>query len=79
VRTADPSALAKHLAARGIGTGRHYPTPPHLTDAYRHLGYAGGAFPIAEALAAECLSLPIFPGMTVAEVERVVAAIRDYF
>src|SRR5207247_10540462 len=38
VRTSDPAALADHLRARGIATGRHYPEPPHLTEAFAHLG-----------------------------------------
>ena len=50
--------------ARASATGRHYPQPPHLSAAYAWLGYGRGAFPVAEALAAECLSLPIFPGIT---------------
>jgi dTDP-4-amino-4,6-dideoxygalactose transaminase len=79
VRTADPDGLAAHLRARGIATGRHYPQPPHLTDAYRRLGYAAGDFPVAEALARECLSLPLFPSLTEEQVERVVAAVAEYF
>jgi dTDP-4-amino-4,6-dideoxygalactose transaminase len=79
VRTRDPAALAEHLRARSIGTGRHYPTPPHLTEAYAHLGYTSGAFPVAEELARTGLSLPIFPGMTQAQVEAVVEAIEEYF
>ena len=79
VRTGDPSALADHLRARSIATGRHYPTPPHLTQAYADLGYPAGAFPVAEELARTGLSLPIFPGMVAAQVEAVAAAIEEYF
>src|SRR5207244_11490872 len=79
VRTRDPAGLAEHLRSHSIATGRHYPTPPHLTEAYAHLGYAPGAFPVAEELAATGLSLPIFPGMTQAQVESVAAAIQEYF
>ncbi len=79
VRTADPTALADHLRERGVATGRHYPTPIHLTAAYRDLGHDAGDFPIAEALAAEGLSLPIFPGMSEQQVEAVVDGVRDYF
>jgi dTDP-4-amino-4,6-dideoxygalactose transaminase len=79
VRTMDPEALAVFLAARGIGTGRHYPEPPHLSRAYAGLGYARGSFPVAEALAGEVLSLPIFPGISESQLETVVAAIRDFF
>jgi dTDP-4-amino-4,6-dideoxygalactose transaminase len=79
VRTDDPAALAGHLAERGIGTGRHYPEPAHLSPAYRHLGYGEGSFPLAERIAAEVLSLPIFPGMTQAQQEEVAEAVRAYF
>jgi dTDP-4-amino-4,6-dideoxygalactose transaminase len=79
VRTRDPAGLAEHLRSRSIMTGRHYPTPPHLTEAYAHLGYAPGAFPVAEELAGTGLSLPIFPGMAQAQVETVAAAIDEYF
>jgi dTDP-4-amino-4,6-dideoxygalactose transaminase len=79
VRTADPERLAIFLRERGIGTGRHYPQPVHLTEAYAGLGYREGEFPVAEALARECLSLPIFPGITEAQLEAVVAGVRAYF
>ena len=79
IRTAEPEGLAAFLADRGIATGRHYPIPVHLTRAYEHLGYREGAFPVAEALARECLSLPIFPGITDAQVTAVVEGIRDFF
>jgi dTDP-4-amino-4,6-dideoxygalactose transaminase len=79
VRTADPDALAAFLARRGIATGRHYPQPVHLSAAYRRLGHARGAFPVTEALAAQLLSLPIFPGMTDGQVAAVVEAVRAAF
>jgi dTDP-4-amino-4,6-dideoxygalactose transaminase len=79
VRTGDPAALAQHLARRRIGTGRHYPEPVHLSAAYRSLGHRAGEFPVAEQLARESLSLPIFPGMTEAEVALVADAIVEYF
>jgi dTDP-4-amino-4,6-dideoxygalactose transaminase len=79
VRTADPGALAAHLQERGIGTGRHYPEPIHLTDAYRHLGHAVGAFPVSERIAKACLSLPIFPGVTDEQLDRVCSAVAAFF
>lgn len=48
------------LNAAGIGAGIHYPFALHQLDAYKHLGYAAGAFPIAEDWARRCLSLPIY-------------------
>jgi len=79
VRTAAPGALADFLAQRGIGTGRHYPQPVHLTGAYRHLGAGPGSFPFAERLAAEVLSLPMFAGISAQQLEAVVAAVSEYF
>jgi dTDP-4-amino-4,6-dideoxygalactose transaminase len=79
VRSADPEALATFLRERGIGTGRHYPDPVHLTQAYAALGYRPGEFPVAEALAGECLSLPIFPGITQEQLEAVTAGVRAFF
>jgi dTDP-4-amino-4,6-dideoxygalactose transaminase len=79
VRTADPDAFAGFLRERGIATGRHYPEPVHLTRAYAELGYGRGDFPVAEALAAELVSLPIFPGMTEQQLESVAGGIREFF
>jgi len=79
VRTADPEGLATFLRERGVGTGRHYPDPVHLTDAYSCLGYRAGAFPVAEQLARECLSLPIFPGIEPEQLAWVAESIRAFF
>ena len=79
VRTADPDALAAFLRERGVGTGRHYPEPPHLSPAYACLGLREGSFPVAEQLSRECLSLPIFPGITESELRAVADAVAEYF
>jgi dTDP-3-amino-3,4,6-trideoxy-alpha-D-glucose transaminase len=79
IRTADPEGLAAHLADRGIRTGRHYPEAPHRSEAYAWLGHADGEFPVAEALAAEAISLPIFPGITEEQIDLVVEAVEGYF
>jgi dTDP-4-amino-4,6-dideoxygalactose transaminase len=79
VRTRDPEGLQRFLAERQIATGRHYPEPVHLTGAYSRLGYPHGAFPVAESLAREVLSLPIFPGISELQLESVAAAVRAYF
>jgi dTDP-4-amino-4,6-dideoxygalactose transaminase len=78
VRTAERDQLQKHLTAAGIGTGIHYPIPVHLQDAYRSLGYKKGDFPVAEAIAAEVLSLPMFPGLTADQQKRVVDAVEVF-
>jgi dTDP-4-amino-4,6-dideoxygalactose transaminase len=79
VRTADPVRLADFLRARGIGTGFHYPEPPHRSEAYARLGYREGAFPVAERISREVVSLPLFPGMTEVQVEAVVDGVADFF
>jgi dTDP-4-amino-4,6-dideoxygalactose transaminase len=79
VQTADPEALAAFLRERGIGTGRHYPEPPHLSQAFASLGYREGQFPVSERLAARCLSLPIFPGMTPEQIDAVVTGVGAFF
>ncbi|AEA24120.1 DegT/DnrJ/EryC1/StrS family aminotransferase [Pseudonocardia benzenivorans] len=72
VRVAERDRVLADLHAGGIGAGIHYPTPVHLTGAFAHLGHGSGAFPAAEALAGEILSLPLYPGITQAQQERVV-------
>jgi len=59
------------LAQRGIGAGVHYPAI-HLLSAYRGLGYREGQFPHSERIGRETLTLPLFPGMEMSDVERVV-------
>ncbi len=79
VRTARPEALAGFLAERGIGTGRHYPEPVHLSPAYARLGYRPGEFPVAEALARESLSLPVFPGIAEEQLAAIADAVAAFF
>lgn len=79
VRTRDPEALGAYLAGRGIGTKRHYPEPPHLSAAFADLGHPAGSFPVAEAIARETLSLPLFPGITEEQLAAVVDAVVDFF
>ena len=79
VRTSDPDGLAMHLRRDGIGSGRHYPEVPHLSKAYTDLGHRVGAFPVAERLARECLSLPMFPDMQEWQIERVVDSVGAWF
>ena len=69
VRTREPERLAAHLRGLGVSVGRHYPVPVHLNPAFAFLGYGEGAFPVAERWARECLSLPISPGITEAQLE----------
>ncbi len=56
----------------------HYPVPPHRQQAYQTMGLEPGSFPIAEELAATCLSLPMWPGMTEAHVAAVAKAVHSF-
>lgn len=79
VRTQEPDRLARFLSERGVATGRHYPECPHLSAAYAHLHLRRGAFPVAEVLAGQLLSLPIFPGISELQLDVVVSAVREFF
>jgi len=78
IRHEKRDALQQYLNDKGIDTLIHYPVPPHLQKAYKHLGYKKGDFPIAEAIADTCLSLPIYPGMKKSEVEYVCEKINEF-
>ena len=73
--------MREKLAADGVQSGIHYPVPLHLTPAYAGLGYGPGDFPVAEAMAARILSLPMFPQLTAEQqdyvVERLFAAVAE--
>ncbi len=71
--------LQRFLAEKGIATGLHYPMPLHLQQAYAHLGYKKGDFPVAEKAADRLLSLPMFPELTEEQAEYVVQSIQDFF
>ena len=75
VRVPDRDRVLKELQTAGIGAGIHYPVPVHLTPAFAGLGYAPGAFPVAERTARELLSLPLFPEITADQQERVVSVL----
>ena len=63
IRTKKRDGLQEYLKSKGIGTLIHYPLPIHLQEAYKHLGYKKSDFPIAEKIANEVLSLPIWVGL----------------
>ena len=76
IRVKDRDALKDTLAADMIDSGLHYPVPLHLQDAYARLGFRAGDFPVSEKLALEILSLPMYPGLTASQQERVADGIK---
>jgi dTDP-4-amino-4,6-dideoxygalactose transaminase len=77
VQSGDRDALREHLADAGIESGLHYPTPLHLQEAYRFLGYKRGDFPVTEKVGSSILSLPMYPGIPSESVERVASELRE--
>jgi dTDP-4-amino-4,6-dideoxygalactose transaminase len=71
LRVAERERVRARLAEAGIMTGIHYPTPVHLQPAYADLGYGPGDFPVSERLAAEFLSLPLYPGLGENQLDRI--------
>jgi len=78
IRTDDREGLMAHLGKAGIGTGIHYPVPLHLQKAYASLNYSPGDFPVATRVAAEIVSLPMFPQLTADQQARVVEEILAF-
>ncbi|WP_353265132.1 DegT/DnrJ/EryC1/StrS family aminotransferase [Gemmatimonas sp.] len=79
IRVAQRDALQTHLKDRGIGSNVYYPLPLHLQPCFAYLGYTEGQCPVAERAAKEVLSLPVFPELTTAQLDEVIAAVRGFF
>jgi dTDP-4-amino-4,6-dideoxygalactose transaminase len=78
VRVRDRQGFMTFLGGEGVGTAIHYPFAVHTLEGYRTLGYQAGDFPVAELVASEVVSLPMFPEMTDQMVDAVIAAVRKY-
>jgi dTDP-4-amino-4,6-dideoxygalactose transaminase len=78
VASDERDSLLAHLQASGVGAGIHYPVPIHLLEAFTHLGHQPGDFPVAERSCARILSLPMFPGITAAQQQRVTDVVTDF-
>ena len=76
IRVKNREKVMEGLKAKGIPSLIHYPIPLHLQEAYADAGYKQGDFPVAEKVASEILSLPLFPHMTTDQVKEVVAALK---
>ena len=79
IKTSHRDALMVCLKEKGIETRINYPTPVHLMNGYRFLGHKKGDLPITERLAGRILSLPMYPGLSINDVEKVVFAVRHFF
>jgi dTDP-4-amino-4,6-dideoxygalactose transaminase len=69
--------VRSRLSEMGIETGIHYPVPVHLQRAYESLGHRPGSFPISEEFGRRCLSLPLYPELTEAQVRDVAEGLRE--
>jgi dTDP-4-amino-4,6-dideoxygalactose transaminase len=80
VRVKNRDALKDHLTARGIGTEIYYPVPLHMQKCFAYLNQqAQGNFPESERAAAETLALPVYPELTQAQLDHVVASVADFY
>ena len=77
IRVQERDVVARNLQEKGVGCAVHYPVPIHLQEACRNLGYKRGAFPIAESLADQFLSLPMFPELTEEQIEYVARCVSE--
>lgn len=78
IRAKDRDGLRSYLHERGISTGIHYPVPIHLQEAYRHLDYQKGSFPITEECAEQVLSLPMYAELSPDSIAYVAETIRSF-
>ncbi len=78
VRSEHRDALRDHLNRCDVASAVHYPDPIHMTDAYAPLGLAAGTLPECERLAGRICSLPLFPGMSETELQRVADAVLGF-
>ena len=78
IRHPNRDRLQEYLSQMGIGTLIHYPVPPHLSEAYRDLGFQDGAFPITESIAKTVLSIPMSPHLMLEDAAYIVEKIREF-
>ena len=78
VRVGDREGLQKHLSEAKIDTGIHYPVPLHMQKAYASYGYKPEDFPVTERIAAQIVSLPMFPQLTEKQQQRVVETVKEF-
>ncbi|MEW1954769.1 DegT/DnrJ/EryC1/StrS family aminotransferase [Terrabacter sp. NPDC080008] len=74
---AQRDEVVRRMREQGVGAGVHYPVPLHLTPAMAHFGHGPGSLPVSERAAAGLVSLPIYPGITQSQQERVAQVLRE--
>lgn len=77
IRTPRRDSLRDTLQEKGIGTGTYYPLCIHQQPLYKEMGYAG-SFPNSEKAAREVLSIPVHPGLSDADINTVIACIKEW-
>ncbi len=78
IRCDSREELERYLTAHGIGTVKHYPVPIHMQKAYSDLNLTEGSYPIAEKISRTVLSIPLFYGMSDAEIDYVIQFLNAY-
>ncbi|MBF7097820.1 DegT/DnrJ/EryC1/StrS family aminotransferase [Alkalibacter mobilis] len=78
IRTNERDRFQKYMDEHGVNTQIHYPIPPHLSNAYKYLGFKKGDFPITENYADTLVSLPLFDGISDEEIQYVIDIINEY-
>jgi dTDP-4-amino-4,6-dideoxygalactose transaminase len=79
IRAERRDQLTEHLKAKGIGHKVYYPLALHQQPCFADLGYKAGSLPVTEKATTEVVSLPIYPELTEAQQDAVVAAIRGFY
>jgi len=78
ITTNEREKFQKYMDKNNVNTQIHYPIPPHLSNAYKYLGYKEGSFSITEDYANTVLSLPLYDGMTDEEIQYVIDITNKY-
>ena len=72
------SKLIEHLRSKGIDSRVYYPLPLHLQKCFKYLGYKKGDFPESEKAAVQTLAIPVYPDLTVQELDYIVSSVREF-
>jgi len=78
IRTSDRDGMMQHLKEAGIGSAIHYPVPLHMQRAYASMNYSVGDFPVTESCATEIVSLPMYPQLSLEDLEKVVREVQAF-